>query len=210
MTLAMDDRRRSWSDRHDGGATLADPSPFVVRCLELLDRDRACDTAPSGRRALDVACGRGRHSLALAAHGYHVDAVDFALPALAFLRRTATTRRLPIFCLAADVTAWPLPPARYALVVVVNFLERSIFAALRSAVAPGGALLLETFLSDPAAPPAIDRSFLLTPTDLDAVCAGFELLAHHTGAADHRGQTVTRAGVLARRPRAAIAAAVAH
>jgi len=191
------DRQRRWIDRHGGNDTIGDPSPFVREALALLG------PVPAGLapRALDVACGRGRHALAMAAAGYAVDAVDYALPALQTLRGHAARRGLTIRCLAADVTTWPLPPARYALVVVVSFLERSLHPALRAAVAPGGALLIETFARDAAAPVAPERA--LAPGELDAECAGWQVLARRDLHVEHAGRLAARTGILARRPASA-------
>lgn len=154
------------------------------------------------RRALDLACGRGRHALLLAAHGFAVDAVDFARPALSTLRREASARHLPVHCVAADVTSWPLPVGRYGLVVVVDFLERALFPALRAAVAPGGALLYETQRrdNDPHAALARRPEFLLAPGELDALCAGWRVLLRADIRSTYHGKTAIRSGVLAARP----------
>lgn len=190
-----DERRQTWSDRHRTDASVAAPSVFVERALELLG-------PPHMRRALDVACGRGRHTLLLAARGYAVDAVDYAVPALAAVQRAARERGLDVRCLAADVGRWPLPRERYDLVLVVSFLDRGLWPDLRAAVVPGGALLVETFVSDPSrdAPP-MNPDFLLTPGELDDVCRGWAIVARHVGTTVHHGATIARAGVLARRPR---------
>ena len=195
----MDDRRRRWSERHRTDEGLAPPSPFVVDALALLSAARDGGDAPRTRRALDVACGRGRHALLLASHGYEVTAVDYALPALTRLKGIAAARDLPVHCLAADLASWQPPAARYTLVVVVDFLERSLLGTLRSAVVPGGALLVQTFLDD-GTDPAIDPTFLLTPDDLAALAAGWQVLARHRETKSHRGRQVAQAGVLVRRP----------
>jgi SAM-dependent methyltransferase len=190
-----DERRQTWSDRYRTAAPVAAPSVFVERALALLD-------PPPTRRALDVACGRGRHALLLAARGYAVDAVDYALPALTAVQRVARERGLDVRCVAADVGRWPLPRERYDLVVVVSFLDRGLWPDLRAAVVPGGALLVETFVSDPSRdPPAMNPAFLLAPGELDNVCRGWDIVARHDGTAVHHGATIARAGVLARRPR---------
>ncbi len=190
-----DERRQTWSDRHRTEAPVAAPSVFVERALDLLGQ-------PEQRRALDVACGRGRHALLLAARGYRVDAVDYAVPALQAVQRAARERRLDVRCLASDVGAWPLPRARYDLVVVVSFLDRGLWPALRAAVVPGGALLIETFASDASRePPPMNPDFLLAPGELDEVCRGWAIVARHAATAMHHGVTMPRAGVLARRPR---------
>lgn len=44
-----------------------------------------------------------------------------------------------------DGSPWPLPGRKFAGVVVTNYLHRPLFPALLEALAPGGALLYETF-----------------------------------------------------------------
>jgi SAM-dependent methyltransferase len=195
------DRRRRWNHRHRSDDTIGAPSPFVAHALDILT-EQATAAPPPSRRALDVACGRGRHALLLADHGYDVDAVDYALPALMTLRHAAAARSLTIHCLATDVTTWPLPSAHYALVLVVDFLERPLLDALRSAVAPGGALLYETYRRDECvgATQALHPDFLLTPGELATVCRGWRVLARHEDTATHNGNVVARAGILAQRP----------
>ena len=194
-----DDGRQRWSERHRSDAPTPPPSAFLERAVAVL----AADAPPAGvRRALDVACGRGRHALWLAARGWTVDAVDYALPALTALQRTARDRRLAIRCVAADVGHWRFPVARYDLVVVVSFLDRALWPALRAAVAPGGALLVETFAADPSlgAPP-MNPAYLLAPGELDEVCRGWQIVARHADVTSHHDAPIARTGVLARRPR---------
>jgi SAM-dependent methyltransferase len=192
------DRRRRWDDRYRADAAIGAPSPFVVRALERLDSI----ALPGIPRALDLACGRGRHALLLAERGYRVDAVDYALAALRTLHDAARSRGLEITCVAADVTAWPLPTARYALVLVVNFLDRALFPALRAAVAPGGVLLYETHRRDDTDPSrnAERADFQLAPGELQQLCRGWTVLLREDGVAEHRGRLVARSGILARRP----------
>ena len=193
-------RRHRWDQRHRSDDTIGAPSPFVAHALNILADEATSE--PTSRRALDVACGRGRHALLLADHGYNVDAVDFALPALTTLKHAADARSLAIRCLAADVTSWPLPSAHYALVLVINFLERPLMHALRSAVAPGGALLCETYQGDErvGSRQVLRSDFLLTPGELDDACRGWRILARHEDTATHNGRIVVRAGILAQRP----------
>lgn len=192
-------RRAAWEDRHAAAADdLAPPSPFVVRALDLLE---AAGSEPAPR-ALDVACGRGRHALLLGARGYRVLAVDFARTATTFLARAAAARALPVACIVADLDTWPVPVARYALVVVVDFLARPLVPALRAAVAPGGALLYETHRrsADPSTAPVMCGEYLLAPGELDELCHGWDVLLREDTPALHHGTPTVRAGILARRP----------
>lgn len=89
---------------------------------------------------LDLAAGGGRHARFFAARGHPVVAVDRDISALAGLAG--------IEALAADLedgSPWPLAGRTFAGIVVTNYLHRPLFAALRKSVAPGGALIYETF-----------------------------------------------------------------
>ncbi|MEO6027757.1 MAG: class I SAM-dependent methyltransferase [Candidatus Binatia bacterium] len=204
-----DERRRHWDQRHGGTGEIGTPSAFVVRALDTL-AGFGGPTAGS-LRALDVACGRGRHALLLAERGYAVEAVDFSLPALVNLKHAASARDHAVACLAADVTTWPMPTQRYALVVVVSFLERGLFGALRNAVMPGGALLYETYTGDESGmPPALRPEFVLEPGELDRLCDGWRILLRQTDVAMHGTRRTARAGILAQRPPSSSPSTRAH
>jgi SAM-dependent methyltransferase len=200
--------RDRWDERHRDDGGTGTPSPFVVRALAAV---AAAIRLPAGpRRALDVACGRGRHALLLAEHGYRVAAADVSLVAVRQLTRTAAARGLPVHGLVTDVTSWPLPRRRYALVVVVSFLERAIFPALRDAVVPGGALLYETFVRDAHGNAPVRADFALAPGELEAQCEGWRILLRHSETTLHRGQPASRAGILAVRPHESASRAAPH
>jgi len=98
-----------------------------------------------GGRALDVAMGRGRHSVVLAAAGLHVFGVDnrFEVVQSAVERVRTRGHRLAAWC--ADLTMSPLPARRFDVIVVVRYLQRDLFPTLITALKPGGAIVYETF-----------------------------------------------------------------
>jgi tellurite methyltransferase len=100
---------------------------------------------PPRRRALDVAMGRGRHALVLARSGFAVFGVDRRVEALqdAAAQLAQSGFRLRAWC--ADLTASTLPRARFELVIVTRYLQRDLFASLKEALVPGGAIVYETF-----------------------------------------------------------------
>ncbi len=100
----------------------------------------------NGGRVLDVACGSGRHAIAAAALGAKVVAVDVDPAGLEAGRREAKNRNLAVEFLQADLTgAWP-ELGTFDMVLVFNYLDRDRMPRLIETVAPGGFLLLETFL----------------------------------------------------------------
>jgi len=99
-----------------------------------------------GMRILDLACGEGRHSLAAAARGAEVVALDRDEAALDGGRAAAEARGLHIEWRQADLESdWPaLEP--FDAVLVFNYLAREQMPRIREALAPGGVLMMEAFL----------------------------------------------------------------
>jgi 2-polyprenyl-3-methyl-5-hydroxy-6-metoxy-1,4-benzoquinol methylase len=96
---------------------------------------------------LDLACGEGRHSLAAAARGARVTAVDRDETRLAAARERAEAQGLAIDWMTADLEQpWPELGA-FDAVLVFNYLDRATMPRMIELVEPGGLLMMETFLS---------------------------------------------------------------
>jgi len=99
-----------------------------------------------GSRVLDLACGTGRHSLAAAARGATVMAVDRDASRLAEARRRAQQEGARITWLELDLEQpWPDFGA-FDAVLLFHYLDRTRMDRVLASVAPGGILLMETFL----------------------------------------------------------------
>jgi 2-polyprenyl-3-methyl-5-hydroxy-6-metoxy-1,4-benzoquinol methylase len=99
-----------------------------------------------GARVLDLACGEGRHSLAAAALGAAVLGVDRDSETLAAARELAATRGLTVEFREVDLeAAWP-HFGEFDVVLLFNYLDRARMADVVARVAPGGVLIMETFL----------------------------------------------------------------
>jgi tellurite methyltransferase len=144
-----------WDAKHKLAAEAppAEPASIVCELLPLL---------PAGR-ALDIACGTGRHSLLLAARGQHVTAVDFSAVALDTLEMRAQGMHVPVQqsksfhpvprrrlhggleLMQADLEHIRLPESCFDLILCVQYLQRPLFPHMTRALRPNGVLLFETF-----------------------------------------------------------------
>jgi dihydroneopterin aldolase len=126
---------------HNGHLMDPLPSRFVSQQFNRL---------PKGR-ALDVACGSGRHALYLASHGFEVDAIDRDDESLAKLSAAAAqqhlthviTRRVDLERATDDRPEFPANT--YDAIIVCFYLHRPLFPWLIEALKPRGVLLYETF-----------------------------------------------------------------
>src|SRR2546426_12500807 len=121
----------SWDERYRGGeASGREPSPLLVRAVASL--------APG--RALDLACGLGRHALFLGQQGWSVTAVDSSHVAMELLARQAAERGLPIDARVADLEAgeFAIAPGAYELICDFFYLQRDLFPQIRAGLREAG------------------------------------------------------------------------
>ena len=183
--------RNDWESRYrERDDAIRPPSRFLVEQLPRLPRGRA----------LDVACGDGRHALYLARHGWVVDAIDFAHAGLARLLAIARRDGLSVNALQADLEQFPLPRDRYDVVVNTRYLQRGLFDALKASLRRGGVIVFETFIRDqqelghPKNP-----AFLLARGELARRFGDFEIVVCNEGRCETESGPAFLARMLARR-----------
>ncbi|HXX85010.1 MAG TPA: class I SAM-dependent methyltransferase [Casimicrobiaceae bacterium] len=162
---------------HDGALG---PSPWIVRFAPL---------AAAGARVLDIACGRGRHTVFFASRGCRVAAVDRDPEALAALSGVTGVNAI-----ACDLESgkWPFAAERFDVVVVTNYLHRPLLPRLVQAVADDGLLLYETFaVGNEAYGRPSNPDFLLAEGELlQVVRAALTIVAFEQGAVAGERPTV--------------------
>lgn len=99
-----------------------------------------------GARVLDLACGAGRHAIPAAELGATVLAVDLDAGSIDRGRELAASRGVSIEWREVDLTAaWP-ELGVFDVVLSFNYLDRARMNEVVARVAPGGTLMIETFL----------------------------------------------------------------
>jgi 2-polyprenyl-3-methyl-5-hydroxy-6-metoxy-1,4-benzoquinol methylase len=120
--------------------------------------------------------------LYLAEQGFRTTALDFAEAALAAARRRAAERGLDLETRTIDLeaAATDLGAAAFDLIVVVHFLYRPLFEAIRQALKPGGLIVYKTATRDLLALPGGPRNpaYLLEPNELLREFSNYRVLRY--------------------------------
>ncbi len=135
---------------------------------------------------LDLACGRGRHSLAAAAAGIPVVGIDRNRARLEELREAAAQSALAVETFLADLenpAAIPLRSHCCGAVLVFRYLHRPLIPAITRVLGPGGLLVYETFTINQRALGTGPRNpdHLLEPGELPELFSELELLDYWEG-----------------------------
>ena len=175
------------------------PLPFVCAAVKQLSGAHADGRSDAAPRALDVACGKGRHLAVLAAAGWSVSGVDRDAAAL----RLAAEGTPEAMLVAHDVEAHGLPAevgTGFDLVLTTFFLYRPLVPAIAAVLAPGGRWLLETFHVENVRRRGRPRRehFALSPGEAAALAVEAGLVVEQVDEAE-RGEVFTTR-LLARRP----------
>ncbi len=193
-----DDARELWNGRYAERGVRAfteAPGAWLVENRELLSSVR-------GARALDVACGDGRNAGYLARLGFAVDAIDISDIAIDSLTAAAKAQPLAVRALRLDLASDPLPDGHYDVVMQFNYLQRSLFSALATALAPGGLLIAETVTRAHVEElgHSFDPRFLLEAGELRDAFADLEVVRYEEGVRERSGRARAVASLVARRP----------
>ena len=180
---------RNW-DQH-----YADPAHVDLAADPLLIQ--AADLLPPGR-ALDLACGPGRHALYLARLGWRVTAVDSSAVAISLLHKQTAGLTLDARLADLERGEFAIAPGAYRLICDFFYLQRSLFPAIRDGVHPGGVFAgaIHLFDNAPALRPR-NADFLLEPGELRGLFDGWKVLFYSESGDPGRSRRTAR--IIARR-----------
>lgn len=198
-----------WDERHRRGEHAgAEPSRLLVRAVEEFAPAPAGDARGRRPRALDIACGAGRHAVYLAGRGFEVTAVDISRVAVELTKERARERGLEVDARVADLTRgeFTIEPEAYAVVCDFQYLQRDLFPPMRAAIVRGGLFVASIHTEDErAGVRPMNPDFLLHPGELRARFRDWQILHYHEGEGqkDREGRPARRAAeIIARRPEA--------
>lgn len=175
----------SWDERYARGKySSAAPHRLLISLVKEL---------PAGK-ALDLACGAGRHAIYLAENGWRVTAVDRSRVGIEIAAERAAEKTLAIDFRVADLEAGEFTIEENAFDLICDFyyLQRELFAAMKKGLKRGGVIASTIHIYGEGEP---EGRFLLREGELKKFFAGFEILHYHetpladTDAGEHHRRT---------------------
>jgi tellurite methyltransferase len=162
-----------WDERYRQGLhATGEPSRLLVRVAEEL----------TPGRAMDVACGVGRHAVFLAERGWQVTAVDASRVGIEITRERARERGVRVDARVADLERghFVIDAEGYDLICVFYYLQRDLWPQIRAGLRPGGTLVAAIHLHDDGADAQQGNpDFLLQPEELRAEFNNWEITHYY-------------------------------
>ncbi len=164
---------RDWDERYrEGEHATTVPSHLLVSVVEQLRPGRA----------LDIACGAGRHTVYLASHGWEVTAVDSSRVGIQLLNERARQADVAVNSQVADLELgeFQIEENAYDLVCDFYYLQRDLFKSLQASVKHGGMFVAAIHMVDksPNVKP-MNPNFLLQPGELRGYFSGWKIERYH-------------------------------
>ena len=182
-----------WNERYRGREhIIKEPMPLLARVVDKLKPGRA----------LDVACGTGRHAIFLAERGWQVTAVDGSHVGIELAKATARSRRVEVDWRVSDLERgqFEIEAEAYDLVAIFYYLPRNLFAQIRAGVCAGGLVVAAIHMVDEAPDlKPMNPEFLLQPGELRAEFRGWEILHDYEGTPTETGHKRRSAEIVARK-----------
>ena len=120
----------------------------LLRPREASKNLQECIVHCKGTKALDLACGAGRNAIFLAESGFDVDALDIAEIAVEALNTEAKKKNLlsKINTYQVDLDTYKIKENIYDIIVMANFLDRTVIDSAKNALKKDGILFVETYM----------------------------------------------------------------
>ncbi len=175
----------NWDERYAAGKySAAAPHKLLISLVKEL----------KAGKALDLACGTGRHAVFLAENGWRVTAVDNSTVGIEIAKQRAKDKSLEMDFRLADLEKgeFTIGENAYDLICDFYYLQRDLFAAMKAGLKTGGVIVstIHIYGEDEK-----EGRFLLREGELKGFFEGFEILHYRetsltdTDAGEHHRRT---------------------
>ena len=182
-----------WDERYSRGEhIIKEPMPLLVSTVDELQPGRA----------LDLACGAGRHAIFLAERGWRVTAVDASVVGIELAKTLAQLRGVSVDWRVADLERgeFLIEAGAYDLVGVFYYLQRDLFSQIRAGVRRGGLAVAAIHMTDDDPEvKEMNPAYLFGPGELRAEFRGWEILHDYEGASTEEGHRRRTAEIVAKK-----------
>ncbi len=188
--------REQWNERYRAGEhSWTDPDPLLLHLYEEFIAPLFPRGGPEPSRGLDLAGGAGLHAIWMARQGWQMTLADISDKAIFIARQNAQAAGVELQTVNEPgietlMRASASTGGQYDLIMVFQFLDRSLFPAMRTAIRPGGLILYKTHTID-----HLDIGDGKGPKDPERLLERQELLRVFAGARVlYYNETVVRRG----------------
>jgi len=133
---------------------------------------------PDSARILDLASGLGANALYMASQGKNVVAIDIAEDALFALKKNASSKKLNLDLVVADLDLFFLPENYFDGVICFYYLNRKLFGEIRKSLKSGGLFIMETYLETQLNNSCVNQRHKLKQKELLFEFRDFEVLGY--------------------------------
>ena len=149
----IEDKHR-WNEKYETAPMPSEPIKALVSHIGLITE---------GSKALDIACGKGRHTHFMADKKIYVDAVDYSDVALDALKSSSYINPID-----TDLDHYIIDADSYDIIVCTNFLSRRLFPFIKDGLKKSGIVVFETFMEcgHPDAHQTTNIEYLLRKNEL--------------------------------------------
>lgn len=166
------------------------PAPLLAEYWPLFEE--AARLGP----VVDLACGRGRNGLFLAAKGIPVVLIDGSEDSLAAARRFAHKAQIQVDIRLLNLEqtrANPLNGLSPGGMLVFRYLHRPLIPAIRQSIQTGGVLIYETFTRDQSGfGRPRNPDFLLQPEELKQWFQDWKILHYFEGVKENPRRAIAQ------------------
>ena len=123
--------------------------------------------------------GEGRNAVYLAKKGFQVVGVDISEVAVKKAKRLARENKVNIRTVTTDLNKYQIEPAKYDVIMVFYYLQRSLPAAVIKGLKPGGMLIFESHtVGQLTHDKTQNRDYLLAKGELKAMFKDLEIVKY--------------------------------